>query len=31
VRGTTQSGEAGWDQMGYQYNAIQRVPVTVMT
>ena len=28
-RGATQPGEAQWNQLGYQYNAIQRVPVTV--
>jgi len=28
-RGTTQPGEAQWNQLGYQYNATQRVQVTV--
>lgn len=28
-RGTTQPGEAQWNQLGYQYNAIQRVQVAV--
>ncbi len=28
-RGTTQPGEAQWNQLGYQYNATQRVPVMV--
>ncbi|MGE0856897.1 MAG: sulfite oxidase [Hyphomicrobiaceae bacterium] len=28
-RGTTQPGEAQWNQLGYQYNALQRVSVTV--
>lgn len=30
-RGTTQPGEAQWNQLGYQYNATQRLPVMVST